>query len=125
MGGAQPHEIVAYVKRGIDMLDCVLPTRNARHGLLYRFRHDDLDARDFYETVHVTNERWTNDQTPLVAFDPEAPITAELSRYSMGYVRHLFRVEETLGPRLVSLANLHFYLSLMKKIREGIEKGTF
>lgn len=125
MGGAQPHEIVAYVKRGIDMLDCVLPTRNARHGLLYRFRHDDLDARDFYETVHVTNERWTNDRSPLVAFDPEAPITAELSRYSMGYVRHLFRVEETLGPRLVSLANLHFYLSLMKKIREGIEKGTF
>lgn len=125
MGGAQPHEIVAYVKRGIDMLDCVLPTRNARHGLLYRFRHDDLDARDFYETVHVTNERWTNDASPLVAFDSGAPITAELSRYSMGYVRHLFRVEEMLGPRLVSLANLHFYLSLMKKIREGIEKGTF
>ena len=71
----------------------------------------------------MTNERWTNDASPLVAFDSGAPITAELPRYSAGYVRHLFRVEEMLGPRPVSPANLHFYLALMKKIREWDREG--
>ena len=61
MGGAKPEEIVAYVRRGIDMFDCVLPTRNARHGQLYRFVHDDLTRPDFYEVVHITNEKWKQD----------------------------------------------------------------
>lgn len=127
MGGAQPHEIVAYVQRGIDMLDCVLPTRNARHGQLYRFRHDDLTKRDFYETVHVTNERFAGSQERLFqdlgADDVEA-VDEELKRYSLGYVRHLFRVDEMLGMRLASLWNVRFYLALMKRIRKGIEEGT-
>lgn len=117
MGGAQPHEIVEYVKRGIDMFDCVLPTRNARHGLLYRFVHDDLSRPDFYETVHVTNERFKASEAPLVEGD------AELSRYSLGYVRHLFTVDEMLGPRLVTLANVRFYLELLARIRGKIEAG--
>ena len=112
MGGAQPHEIVEYVKRGIDMFDCVLPTRNARHGLLYRFVHDDLSRSDFYETVHVTNEQFKTSQEVLPG-----------SRYSMGYIRHLFSVEEVLGQRLVTLANVAFYLELMKKIRKAITEG--
>ncbi len=126
MGGAQPHEIVGYVQRGIDMLDCVLPTRNARHGQLYRFRHNDLTKRDFYETIHVTNERFAASDESLFqeldADDVEA-VDEELKRYTLGYVRHLFRVQEMLGMRLASLWNARFYLSLMKKIRKGIENG--
>ena len=120
MGGAQPHEIVEYVKRGIDMFDCVLPTRNARHGLLYRFVHDDLDRPDFYETVHVTNEKYKTSELPLVAKEGTGEVMDELSRYTLGYVRHLFSVNEMLGQRLVTLANLQFYLELMGRIRERV-----
>ncbi len=117
MGGAKPHEIVAYVQRGIDMFDCVLPTRNARHGLLYRFVHDDLSRPDFYETIHVTNEKYRMSEKPLVASNPE------LSRFSLGYIRHLFSVEEVLAHRLVTLANVGFYLELMERIRSAIRAG--
>lgn len=123
MGGAQPHEIVAYVKSGIDMMDCVLPTRNARHGLLYRFTHGDVAKPDFYETIHVTNERFRMDMSPLVP-PGEDPISQELSRYSMAYVRHLFTVDEMLAFRLMTLANLQFYLALMKRIRTAIDEGS-
>lgn len=123
MGGAQPHEIVAYVKRGIDMFDCVLPTRNARHGMLYRFVHDDLSRPDFYETIHVTNEKYRMSQEPLVAAELHDAISEDLSRYSLGYIRHLFSVEELLAYRLMTLANVRFYLKLMSMIRMGIEEG--
>jgi queuine tRNA-ribosyltransferase len=116
MGGAQPHEIVGYVERGIDMFDCVLPTRNARHGSIYRFVHDDLSQRDFYEVAHVTNEKWKMSDTPIVDARFIAP-GSELSRYSMSYLRHLFTVDETLGARLATQANIGFYLQLMEKIR--------
>jgi queuine tRNA-ribosyltransferase len=114
MGGAKPHEIVAYVQRGIDMMDCVLPSRNARHGLLYRFVHDDLTKPDFYETIHITNSKYAEDKTPL---------NSELSRYTYGYLHHLFDVQEMLGYRLATLVNIRFYLELMAKIRKGIEEG--
>lgn len=124
MGGAQPHEIVAYVKRGVDMLDCVLPTRNARHGQLYRFKHDDLAQRDFYEMVHATNEKWKSSQDPLITPDPDFPseVDEELSRYTMGYLRHLFTVNEILALRLATMVNVRFYLQLMARIRKDIEK---
>lgn len=125
MGGAQPHEIVEYVKRGVDMFDCVLPTRNARHGLLYRFVHDDLSRPDFYEKVHLTNEQWKYSTVSLMEFNNEHEISTELSRYSFGYIRHLFTVDEVLAARLVTLANIQFYLELMKRIRTNIENGTF
>ncbi len=111
MGGAKPHEIVAYVERGVDMFDCVLPTRNARHGQLYRFKHDDLSKPDFYETVQITNEKWKNS-------DEKIGDTPELSRYTMGYLRHLFTVDEMLGQRLATMVNVKFYLDLMDKIRK-------
>lgn len=120
MGGAQPHEIVGYVERGIDMMDCVLPTRNARHGQLYRWRHNDLTQRDFYETVHITNERFAFSKESLfqeLGLDDVESVDEELRRYSLGYVRHLFRVDEMLGQRLATLWNLRFYLSLMKRLR--------
>jgi queuine tRNA-ribosyltransferase len=127
MGGAQPHEIVGYVQRGIDMLDCVLPTRNARHGSIYRFAHEDLTRPDFYEVVHVTNEKWKMSEEPLL--DPAATTyyatqaDAELSRYTMGYLRHLFTVDEMLGLRLATMINVRFYLELMARIRKAIELG--
>lgn len=126
MGGAQPHEIVAYVREGIDMFDCVLPTRNARHGMLYRFVHDDLSRPDFYETVHITNEKWRTIDEPLLPLessDHPSTIEMQLANVSLGYVRHLFSVQELLGQRLVTLANLHFYLSLMERIRERVREG--
>lgn len=123
MGGAQPHEIVAYVQRGIDMFDCVLPTRNARHGQLYRFVHDDLSKADFYETIQMTNERWKLDQTPLVQSIDGDPIATELSRYTYGYLRHLFTVDEMLAYRLATFVNVRFYLELMRRIRNGIDQN--
>lgn len=119
MGGAQPHEIVEYVKRGIDMFDCVLPTRNARHGLLYRFVHDDLSKPDFYETVHVTNEKWKLNDEPLTDPYISLPIK-DTTYYSYAYLRHLFTVDEILALRLATMINVRFYLALMEKIRLSI-----
>lgn len=124
MGGAQPHELVEYVRRGIDMFDCVLPTRNARHGLVYRFVHDDLGRPDFYETVHMTNEARKFDVATLADRDSTDPIGRELARYSYAYLRHLFTVQEPFGWRLATLANLQFYLTLMARIRARIVDGT-
>jgi len=123
MGGAKPHELVAYVKNGVDMLDCVIPTRNARHGLLYRFVHDNLNRDDFYETLHITNDKFRLDKTPLLS-DPGSFATGfddELKSYTYGYLRHLFTVEEMLAFRLATLVNLRFYLELMERLRQGIE----
>lgn len=122
MGGGKPNEIVEYVKRGIDMFDCVLPTRNARHGSIYRFRHDDLNAPDFFEVIHVTNEKYKHSLEPLVS-DAHTGVDDELSRYTLGYLRHLFSVNELLGMRLATLMNLRFYLELMRRIRSAVENG--
>ncbi len=115
MGGAKPHEIVAYVERGIDMFDCVLPTRNARHGQLYRFVHDDLSKPDFYETIQITNEKWKYARDPL-----HLPLMqgGAGEGVSLGYLRHLFTIDEMLGQRLATMNNVAFYLELMDKIRQ-------
>ncbi len=139
MGGAQPEQIVGYVQRGIDMFDCVLPTRNARHGQIYRFLHDDLTKPDFYETIQITNEKWKFSLEPLVGAQfiapvPSRPMTegvmnhaptvdGELSRYTMGYLRHLFTVNELLGMRLATMVNVRFYLELMEQIRVAVASG--
>ncbi len=124
MGGAQPHQIVEYVKRGIDMFDCVLPTRNARHGHLYRWTHGDLSRPDFYETVNIVNAKWNGSDAPLL--DPNIPRTdlvtvygfeEELSRFSLGYLHHLFDVKEVLGHRLATVNNVMFYLKLLEMLR--------
>lgn len=125
MGGAQPREIIEYVKRGIDMFDCVLPTRNARHGQLYRFVHDDLSRPDFYEQIQITNEKWKFSKEPILPL-PKGELEgvgAELHRYTLGYLRHLFTVDEMLGQRLATMNNVQFYLQLMSRIRTGIIEG--
>lgn len=135
MGGAKPHELVAYVKRGVDMLDCVLPSRNARHGLLYRFLHDDFSRPDFYETIHITNARYAADKTILVSSSlprvqndigesDQGRMDEELRRYTLGYLHHLFSVQEMLAYRLATMVNIRFYLELMQRLRIKIEQGS-
>jgi queuine tRNA-ribosyltransferase len=114
MGGAQPHQIVAYAERGIDMFDCVLPTRNARHGHLYRFVHSDLSRPDFYETVNITNAKWRGSVEPLPSL---GGFSDELSRFTMGYLHHLFDTQEMLGARLATIINVSFYLELLRRLR--------
>jgi len=123
MGGAKPDEIVEYVKRGIDMFDCVLPTRNARHGSVYRFNHGNLNDPGFFEVVHITNEKY-KDSKELLVTEQFSDVDTELSRYTLGYLRHLFSVNEALAMRLATMVNIRFYLELMKRIRNGIEQGS-
>lgn len=129
MGGGFPEEIVYYVSVGVDLFDCVLPTRNARHGTLFLWKDDpsvcvpkalqaaqsgatDVEiARELYTQVHMTNEAFALDQSPV---DPYG-----LFEYSKAYLRHLFSVQEPLAPRLATLQNLRFYLRLMQELRKS------
>ena len=133
MGVGAPENIVEAVKRGVDMFDCVIPTREARHGRLYCFlsfprglggglprvgqplRGLPLERRGkFYETINITNAKFKNDQTPIN--------NTNLKKYSRAYLHHLFKTKEPLALRLATLNNLEFYLTLMKSIRELIKK---
>ncbi|MBS0658764.1 MAG: tRNA guanosine(34) transglycosylase Tgt [Verrucomicrobia bacterium] len=111
MGLGTPKQIVELVARGIDMFDCVLPTRLARHGSVY------TDAG----TLNLKNKQFEFDKGPLVE-GCSCPCCRE---YSRAYVRHLLRAQEIAGLRLVTLHNLHYYLDLARRIREAIETGTF
>jgi queuine tRNA-ribosyltransferase len=121
MGGAQPDQIVEYVKRGIDMFDCVLPTRNARHGHLYRWVHDDLLKPDFYKVINVTNATHRGSSESLLdprrSVQPSPSFDVELSRFTLGYLHHLFDTQEMLAYRLATINNLQFYLRLFDLIR--------
>ncbi len=127
MGVGQPEEIVEAVRRGIDMFDCVLPTRNARHGLLYisKIKNQKSKMRfknkNFYNVLHITNARYKNDFKPV---DPTCSCYT-CKNYTRAYLRHLFAAEEPLALRLATIHNVNFYLELMKKIREAILKGKF
>ncbi len=107
MGVGHPKDILHAVKCGIDLFDCVLPTRMARHHCLYT-----LQGR-----VNIMNKKWEDvDSLP----DPYS-VFPETERYSAAYLRHLFKAKETLGARLATLHNLRFYHRLMKDIRDAIE----
>lgn len=125
MGVGQPEEIVEAVRRGVDMFDCVLPTRNARHGLLYVWKKKIADFRpgrsDFYETLHITNEKFKKDFSP-----PDKNCSCPTCKnYTRSYLRHLFSVDEPLAARLATIHNVNFYLELMEKIRKAISQGKF
>jgi queuine tRNA-ribosyltransferase len=111
MGLGTPPQLVEMAARGVDMFDCVLPTRLARHGTAFTARG----------TVALKNAPHAMDKGPIEE-GCDCPACREFSR---GYLRHLLKAEEHLGIRLVTLHNLHFYLSLMRRIREAIERGTF
>jgi queuine tRNA-ribosyltransferase len=111
MGVGTPEDLVAGVAAGVDMFDCVMPTRNARNGWLFT-RHGDLRLR---------NARYRDDTSPI---DPDCPCHA-CSHFPRAYVHHLQKVNEILGARLATIHNLHYYLELMRAMREAIEEGRF
>ena len=111
MGVGTPENILESIARGIDMFDCVMPTRNARHGLIYTGEG----------IINIKNQRWQRD---FSAIDPDSP--APTSRiHSKAYLRHLFINEEILGMQLATLQNLSFYLWLVKEARKHILDGSF
>lgn len=112
MGVGTPANIINCISRGVDMFDCVLPSRNARHGLVYTRQG----------IMNMKNAKWRNDFTPLDDH-PEAAPTSQT--HTKAYVAHLFRVGELLGPQIATLHNLSFYLSLVTEAREHILQGDF
>ncbi len=111
MGVGTPSNIIEAVWRGVDFFDCVMPSRDARHGTIFTWGG----------IMHIKNERFKEDNRPL---DPACDCPA-CKNFSRAYIRHLFKAEEMLGGRLAVLHNLYFYNTLTKRIREAIEKGEF
>ena len=111
MGVGTPSDILGAVKRGIDMFDCVMPTRSGRTGLAFTW-----EGR-----INIKNNKFQNDDSPL---DKKCE-NLNLNKYSKNYLNHLFNTNEILGSMLLTLHNINFYQELMASIRENIEKGTF
>lgn len=111
MGVGTPCNIIEAVWRGVDMFDCVMPSRNARHGHLFTW--DGV--------INIMNQKYERDQGPL---DPQCECPT-CRRYSRAYLRHLFKAGEMLAMRLAVTHNLFFYNTLMEKIREAIEQERF
>jgi queuine tRNA-ribosyltransferase len=110
MGVGTPLDIVEAVVRGIDMFDCVMPTRHARNGHLFTSRG----------VVNIRNAQYASDTGPL---DPDCDCYT-CTNYSVAYLRHLEKCREILGPRLATIHNLHFYQCLMQGLRAAIAAGT-
>ena len=119
MGVGLPDNIVEAVKRGVDMFDCVIPTREARHGRLYYWRRPDLKGK-FYQTINIARAKFKYDKEPI----NKNSSFPELTTYSKAYLHHLLKIGEPLALRLATLHNLEFYLSLIKKIRREIRSGN-
>src|SRR5712671_4131172 len=111
MGLGTPPQMLEMVARGIDMFDCVLPTRLARNGTAFTAQG----------TISLKNAPFILDKGPI----EEGCGCAACRGFSRGYLRHLVKSEEILGLRLITLHNLHFYLELMARARREIEAGTF
>ncbi len=110
MGVGRPEDLIASVLRGVDMFDCVMPTRNARNGHLFTRKG----------VIKIRNARHENDTTPI---DPACACTTCTGGYSRAYLRHLDRCNEILGSRLMTVHNLHFYQHLMQGMRDAIAVG--
>ena len=111
MGVGTPSDILGAVKRGIDMFDCVMPTRSGRTGLAFTWNG----------RINIKNNKYQNDNTPL----DEKCDNFDLNRYSKNYLNHLFNTNEILGSMLLTLHNINFYQELMSSIRKNIMNGTF
>ena len=111
MGVGTPSDLVFAVGQGIDQFDCVLPTRNARHGILFTRRGE----------MRIRNARWKTDTAPI---DDECDCHT-CTHFSRAYVHHLIRANEILGARLATIHNLHYYHRLMAGMRAAIEAGRF
>lgn len=111
MGVGTPGNILEGVSRGVDLFDCVMPSRNARHGHLFTKQG----------IININNSKYILDESPIDA-DCACPVC---QRYSRGYIRHLMKANEMLGMRLAVMHNLYFYNNLMTEIRYHIENGSF
>ena len=111
MGVGTPSNIIEAVWRGVDMFDCVMPSRNARHATLFTW----------HGIMHATNEQYKTDPRPI---DPECGCPT-CRNFSRGYIRHLFKAGEQLAGRLAVEHNLYFYNTLMDRICEALDNGTF
>lgn len=111
MGVGTPANIIENIALGVDMFDCVMPTRNGRNGMIFTW--DGI--------MNMRNEKWKSDFTPI---DAQSELFAD-REYSRAYLRHLYVADEMLGPMIGSLHNLHFYLELVKTARAKIIEGTF
>ena len=111
MGVGTPSDILGAVKRGIDMFDCVIPTRSGRTGLAFTWKG----------RINIRNAKYKNDNSPL----DKNMTNFELNKYSKNYLNHLFNTNEMLGSMLLTLNNINFYQELMSSIRKNIKRGTF
>jgi queuine tRNA-ribosyltransferase len=111
MGVGTPEDLVAAVAQGVDMFDCVMPTRNARNGWLFTRNGD----------IKLKNARYKTDTSPV---DPDCSCYT-CRNFSRAYLHHLHRIGEILGSRLNTIHNLHYYQELMAGMREAIEQGRF
>ena len=111
MGVGTPSDILGAVKRGVDMFDCVLPTRSGRTGLAFTWNG----------RVQIRNSKNQNDNSPL---DPNVS-KFDINKYSKNYLNHLFNTNEMLASMILTLNNINFYQELMFEIRKNIKKGTF
>lgn len=111
MGVGTPGNILEGVSRGVDLFDCVMPSRNARHGHLFTKQG----------IININNSKYIRDDSPIDA-QCNCPVCR---RYSRGYIRHLMKANEMLGMRLAVMHNLYFYNNLMSEIRFNIENGSF
>ncbi len=116
LGVGTPADLVKFAALGIDLFDCVYPTRNARHGTLF-FEVDE----NSYSTARILTKKFEFDHSPINSQSK----FAELRSYSKAYLRHMFRTKETLAYRLATMHNLEFYHDLTVKIREKINNGSF
>jgi queuine tRNA-ribosyltransferase len=111
MGVGTPINLLEAIALGVDMFDCVMPSRNARHGLLYTWEG----------TINIKNEKWAKDFSPL---DPSSDVWVD-QVYTKAYLRHLIKTGEYLGIQIATIHNLAFYLELMRVAREKIASGEF
>ena len=111
MGVGTPQNIVEAVYRGVDFFDCVMPSRNARHGNLFTWKGK----------INLLNEKYAEDERPIA----EECSCPACRNYSRSYIRHLFKAREALGMRLAVLHNLYFYNDLMQKIRDALDEGRY
>lgn len=111
MGVGTPINILENIALGVDMMDCVMPTRNARNGMLFTA----------HGTINIKNKKWENDFSPI----DENGYTFVDTYYTKAYLRHLFAAEESLGKQIASIHNLGFYLWLVREARRHIMEGDF
>ncbi len=111
MGVGTPVNILENIALGVDMFDCVMPTRNGRNGMIFTWEG----------MLNMRNEKWKDDFSPI---DPDSDLIADRI-YSRAYLRHLYAANEILGPMIGSMHNLHFYLDLVKTARQKIAEGVF